>query len=227
MKHENYLLSFHGLDIGLVYNLPKNVKIFLYCYPGKPVDATNCNEASTWYMATRSTYDKKGKYMKDLKLTIGDKKYEQYCVFSGNLGKNDQNRVPDLYFEDEQKDFRTGLFNLPARFQRVFIKEKYSAIDKKLYKPGQKADIDIELLHKKLKPFTKKFVELPNEGFLTYFVNPGRLYNKKFKDIDFVVLPKPNTYFSYIDLCKKTNKQFEKTKGIPNNIIKVNAKLPF
>tara|TARA_B100000424_G_scaffold270806_1_gene271202 strand:+ start:1966 stop:2937 length:972 start_codon:yes stop_codon:yes gene_type:complete len=219
MKHEHYLMSFHGLDVGLVYNLPKNVKVFLYCYPGKPIDATNCNEASTWYMATRSNYDNKGEYMKDLKLTIGDKKYEQFCVFSGNHGKHDLNRVPDLYLEDEQKDFRSGLFNLPVRFQRVFTKEKYSSIDKKLYKPGDKADIDVELLHKKLRPFTKKYTDLPEEGFLSYFVSPNSLYNKKFKDIDFIVVPKVKTYNSYIDLCKKANKKFEKTYGIPQKEI--------
>jgi len=223
MESKHYLCSFHGMDVGLIYNLPKNVKIFLYCYPGKPVDATDCNEASTWYMATRSDYDKKGKFMKDLKLTIGPKKYKnykQYCVFSGDMGKYDLNRIPDLYFEDEDKDFRTGLFNLPAKFQRIFIKEKYSSIDKKLYKPGDKSDIDSNLLHNKLKPYTKKYKDLPESGFLSYFVEPGTLYGKKFKDIDFVVIPKSKSYFSYLELCKKTNKKIEKTKGIPNNLIK-------
>lgn len=222
MDQKHYLCSFHGMDVGLIYNLPKKVKIFLYCYPGKPVDATDCNEASTWYMATRDNYDKKGKFMKDLRLTIGPKKfknYKQYCVFSGDLGRKDLNRIPDLYFEDEDRDFRTGLFNLPAQFERVFIKEKYSSIDKKLYKPGDKAKIDTNILHKKLKPYTKKYVDLPDEGFLTYFIQPGELLKKKLKNIDFVVVPKTKTYFSYLDLCKRTNKKVDKIKGIPNNLI--------
>ena len=105
MKQKEYLISFHGLDVGLIYNLPLNIRVYMYCYPGKPVDATNCNEATTWYMATKSKYDIKGTYMKDLKLTIGDNKYQQLCVFSGNLTEENMNRIPDLYFEDDIGDF--------------------------------------------------------------------------------------------------------------------------
>ena len=39
----------------------------------------------------------------------------------------------------------------------------------KFYKPG--IIYYVNQLHKKLKPFIKK--ELPEDGFTTYFVNPG------------------------------------------------------
>ncbi|VVU94465.1 hypothetical protein CPAV1605_187 [seawater metagenome] len=204
-------MSFHGMDVGLVYNLPKNVRVFMYCFAGKPVDAADWNEALTWYVATmdESKYDKHGKFMKRLTLTLdSDKKNSkcaQYCVFSGNLAKYDLNRIPDLFLEDEDTSFKTGLFNLPAKFDRLFLKDKYSSVDDKFYKPGDKGSINIETLHKKIKPFTKKNKDLPYDGFLAYFVNPGS-FKYKFKDLDFVVIPKSRNYNSYIDLCRKTNK---------------------
>ena len=162
MKYTNYLMSFHGMDIGLIYNLPKNVRVYMYCFAGKQVDAADWNEAITWYTATMNEekYDKEGKFMKKLTLTLDSNnpksKCAQYCVFSGNLVNFDLNRIPDLYLEDEKYSFKSGLYNLPARFERIFLKDKYSSIDDKFYKPGDKASISVNQLHKKLKPFIKK-----------------------------------------------------------------------
>lgn len=220
MKHEHYLMSFHGLDIGLTYALPKNVRVFMYCYPGKPIDATECNESLTWYVATMNDYDDDAKYLKQLRLTIGDDKYQQLCAFSGNLCKEKMNMVPDLYLEDERSDFRTGLYHLPARFDRVFIRDKYSSVDNTFYKAGQRSKLDIQLMHQKLKPYIKKNAELPNQGFYTYFINPGSMDKIKYKDLDFVIVPQPRYFFSYFDLCKRTGKPFEHTKGIPQYIVK-------
>lgn len=211
MKHKNYLMSFHGLDIGLVYNLPKNVRVFMYCFSGKEVDAADWNEAVTWYTATldEKKYDKKGKFMEKLTLTLDSNnpksKCSQYCVFSGNLSKYDMNRIPDLYLEDEDYNFKTGLYQMPARFQRIFLKDKYSSIDNKHYKPGDKSKIDVKTFNSKIKPFIKKKKNLPDEGFLTYFVNPGSL-SQKIHKLDFVVVPIPKYFNSYIDLTRKTQK---------------------
>ena len=116
---DTYLLSFHGLDIGLVYNLPTNVRVYMYCSPGKPISAEVVNEARTWKIATMPRYDKKGKFMTDLKLREdGPGKEHFYCVFSGNLIEENMNRVPDLYFEEEDdQDFRTGLYPSTMSFQ--------------------------------------------------------------------------------------------------------------
>lgn len=231
MKFKNYLMSFHGMDIGLVYNLPKNVRVFMYCFPGKPVDAADWNEALTWYVATmdEEKYDKEGKFMKRLTLTLdSDKKNSkcaQYCVFSGNLANDDLNRIPDLFLEDEESDFKTGLYKLPIKFQRIFLKDKYSSIDDKFYKPGDKVDIDIKTLHQKIKPFTKKNKDLPYDGFLAYFVNPGS-FEYKFKDLDFVVVPKSKSYYSYIDLCRKTNKPILGINIKKSRLDKLNSKDP-
>lgn len=211
MKHKNYLMAFHGLDIGLVYNLPKNVRVFMYCFSGKEVDAADWNEAATWYTATldEKKYDKEGKFMEKLTLTLDsskpNSKCAQYCVFSGNLSKHDMNRIPDLFLEDEQYNFKTGLYNLPARFQRIFLKDKYSSVDNKYYKPGDKSKIDVKTFNTKIKPFIKKNKDLPDDGFLTYFVNPGSL-NQKINKLDFVVVPDPKYFNSYIDLERKTKK---------------------
>ena len=213
MKHIHYLMSFHGMDIGLVYNLPRNVRIYLYCYPGKQVDATDCNEAFTWYIGTNNNYDDKGKYMKDLKLTIGKSKYQQYCVFSGNLVDENMNRIPDLLFEDEYSDFRTGLFELPVKFNRVFIKDKYSSVDKKLYKPGDIQELDVNKFHNKLKPYIKKNKQIIDDGFISYFITPSTL-NINYKKLDFIIVPQVETYNSHIDLCYKTGAPIQK-KGIP------------
>ena len=45
-----------------------------------------------------------------------------------------------------------------------------------------------------------------DKGFLSYFINPGSA-RFKYKDLDFVVVPKSKYYNSYIDLCRKTNNQ--------------------
>jgi hypothetical protein len=211
MKYKNYLMSFHGMDVGLIYNLPKNVRVFMYCFAGKTIDAADWNESLTWYVATmdEKKYDKEGRFMKKLTLTLDSdnpkSKCAQYCVFSGNLSHYDMNRIPDLYLEDENKDFKTGLYQLPARFERVFLKDKYSSIDDKFYKPGDKSSINVQQLHNKIKPFIKKKQELPKEGFIAYFVNPGS-FRFRYKDLDFIVVPKSRYYNSYIDLSRKTNK---------------------
>jgi hypothetical protein len=89
----------------------------MYCSPGKPISAEVVNEARTWKIATMPRYDKKGKFMTDLKLREdGPGKEHFYCVFSGNLMEENMNRVPDLYFEEEDdQDFRTGLYHLRCR----------------------------------------------------------------------------------------------------------------
>lgn len=230
MKYKNYLMSFHGLDIGLIYNLPKNVRVYMYCFAGKEVDAADWNEAATWYMATldESKYDKHGKFMEKLTLTLDSdnpkSKCAQYCVFSGNLSNYNMNRIPDLYLEDELYNFKTGLYQLPAQFDRIFLKDKYSAIDNKYYKPGDRASIDVKMFNKKIKPFIRKKKELPNEGFLTYFINPGSI-NKSIKNTDFVVVPKKKYFNSYLDLSRKTNKPLIDLKetNINKDPIKLNS----
>ena len=130
------------------------------------------------------------------------------------------NRVPDLYLEDERSDFRTGLYHLPARFERVFIRDKFSSVDNRFFKAGEKSKIDSTILHQKLKPFTRKNAQLPDKGFLNYFINPGELDNMKYKNLDFVIVPRPRFYYSYYDLCKKTGRPFDTTPGIPQDIVK-------
>lgn len=202
----HYLLCFHGMDVGLVYNLPRKVRVFMYGFPGKAMEATDCNEATTWYMATNSKYDEDGKFMEDLRLTIGDKRYEQYCVFSGDLTSADANRVPDLFFEDEARIFRTGLFELPARFKRVFLKESYSSVDKRFYKPGDQRKLNVQTLHEALEPITKKGAKFPKKGFVTYFLEPGKIGNRRLKSLNFVLVPQPKYYHSYLDLCRSAGK---------------------
>ena len=154
---KEYLLSFHGTDSGLIYNLPKNVRVLLYCQQGKELSACDVNEARTWYIATTKFRDPEGKFLKSLKIyDDGDTLAKQYCVFSGNLWRENLNRIPDILLDDEQNDFRTGLFTMPVRFNRIFLKNYYSETDKKMYRPGQISEIKTSRISSKVKTIYKK-----------------------------------------------------------------------
>lgn len=210
--HETYLVSFHGMDIGKIYNLPRNVRVYMYCYPDKAITANFENEARTWEIATSQNIDREGKFMTKLKIYDDDlDKKVPYCVFSGNLKENDLNRVPDLYFEDEEGDFKTGLYHLPCKFKRVFIKNHFSSVDKKSYNPGDIEELNSSILNKKLKELANSKGEAT--GFLKYFLEPSSLNRKKYSDLSFVVVPDSTTYESYSDLLKKTPRsQIKNTK---------------
>ena len=198
---KEYLLSFHGTDSGLIYNLPKNVRVLLYCQHGKELSACDVNEARTWYVATTKFRDPAGKFLKALKIfDDDDPKDRQYCVFSGNLWRENLNRIPDILLDDEQNDFRTGLFTMPVRFNRIFLKNYYSQTDKKMYRPGQVSQIKPEEFHQKLKPYTKKKAELPHRGFLSYFIRPIELKKKPYGGLDFVIVPNADFYKSHSEL---------------------------
>jgi hypothetical protein len=204
---KEFLLSFHGTDEGLVYNLPKNVRVLLYCQHGKELSACDVNESRTWYVATTPYRDPEGKYLKALRVYDDEKpgRSKQYCVFSGNLYEENLNRIPDILLDDEQNDFRTGLFEMPARFQRVFLRDHYSKTDQKTYRPGQITDIDTKLFHESVKPYTKPNAELPKKGFMTYFIRPGDLSRRPYGSLDFVIVPKPEHYRSHSELKALTN----------------------
>lgn len=211
--HESYLASFHGLDVGLIYNIPKNVRIYMYCVPGKPISAEIVNEARTWDIATLPDYDRQGKFMTNLLLRQDGPSVEwPYCVFSGNLVEEDMNRVPDLYFEDDEEgDFRTGLFHLPASFRRVFLRDHFSGVDQKLYQAGDIEELNSEILHNCL---LKQSRSEKVSGFLHYFLEPSTLKKKRYEKLPFVVVPNSQCYESYNTLLN-TQKP---SKVAPNRI---------
>ena len=208
---ETYLASFHGLDIGLVYNLPSNVRIYLYCTPGKPVSAEIVNEARTWGIATLPEYDAEGKFMTRLFLrSLSKGKESPYCVFSGNLVAENMNRVPDLYFEEEENgDFRTGLYHLPVNFRRVFLRDHYSSVASRRYQAGDIEELDRNVLSRKL---AKQSHDDEASGFLYYFLSPSGLRQKRYANLSFVVVPSQVGYESYTTLFR-TRKQ----KSVPES----------
>lgn len=203
MSFQNYLLSFHGADIGKIYNLPKNVRVYMYCFPNKPITANHANEARTWQIATQDHYDPRGRFMTRLKVYDDELDTKvPYCVFSGNLMEDDLNRVPDLCFEDEEGDFRTGLYHLPARFRRVFVKNCRSR--GRSYNPGDIEELDSRVLNQTFKKVADtSSVDESATGFARYFLEPGTLEKKKYKDLTFVVIPHSDTYQSYLDLAHR------------------------
>lgn len=232
-NHKSYLLSFHGTDIGLSYNLPQNVRVILYCLPGKEVSAVDINEIRTWKVATTSTRDAHGKYLAALKIYWDNKKYPlQYCVFSGNLKKQQLHKIPDLLLDTEFNDFKTGLFQLPVRFQRVFLKDHYSITDKRYYQPGEVSAINVKKLHKQLKLLDAKLNrndEIYDKSFMAYLLKPGQLNKKKYSTLNFVVVPNSKYYSSYSKLKTDTSKITRpsianstnaKDKQVVKNIIK-------
>lgn len=204
---KEFLLSFHGTDCGLTYNLPKNVRVLLYCKHGQELSACDVNESRTYYVATTKHRDPEGEFLKMLKIMEDDSpKQQQFCVFSGNLWEENLNRMPDILLDEERNDFRTGLFTMPVRFNRIFLRDHYSKTDKKTYRPGEVTPIKPEIFHQQLKPFTKKKAELPEKGFLTYFIRPAQLAKKSYSSLDFVIVPDNQYFHSHSELKKLTKK---------------------
>lgn len=225
MKHNlaHYLLSSHGTDLGMVMVLPKNVRVYMYCYSGVPVSAEDKNEVRTWYMATKPRYDDHGKYMKELRLNhINGKQCDQYCVFSGNLGDQDMNRIPDLLLEEERDVFHTGLYRLPVRYNRTFLRD-HDTLDRKRYRAGQVAKISVARFHQKLRPFLDTD-SLPDRGFLPYFISPSTIKHKPYSSLAFVVSPNPAFHRSFSSMYDETRRG-RKIKHYPNTKSKASRKV--
>ena len=202
--YKEFLLSFHGTDCGLIYNLPKNVRVLLYCKHGEELSACDVNETRTYYVATTKYRDPKGHFLKMLKVMDDTPHQQQFCVFSGNLWKENLNRMPDILLDEERNDFRTGLFTMPVRFNRIFLRDHYSKTDKKTYHPGEVTPIEPEIFHQQLKPFTHKKTKLPRRGFLTYFIRPFQLDKKSYASLDFVIVPENQHFSSHSELKELT-----------------------
>lgn len=198
----HYMLSSHGVDVGMVYNLPKHVRVIMHCKPGKEVSAEDFNEARTWYVASKTYHDKKGAYLKDLRIVDeGSKRARQFCVFSGDHVKEDLNRLPDLMLEDEDVDFRTGVYQLPVRFTRVFLRDREEG--GKFYRAGDKEDLDPKTFNTLLEPYTRKGAKLKKGSLFSYLLEPGGLANKKYKDLQFVVVPTSRYHHSYAEMKRQ------------------------
>ena len=213
--HQDYMISFHGMDIGLVYNLPKNVRVVMYCLPGKTVSACDANEARTWYVATTPRRDLRGNYLKALKIFWDEnKKALPYCVFSGNLQKYDMNRIPDILLKPEFNDFKTGLFHLPARFNKVYLKDGICKTTGKSHQTGDIEKVDYRQFHKSIANHTNAHVNFDEHSFIHHFLRPGTLKKRRLGTLGFVVVPQTNTYWSHAKLTEATRRL--KRKSTPN-----------
>tara|TARA_B100000497_G_C7615896_1_gene369896 strand:- start:305 stop:1147 length:843 start_codon:yes stop_codon:yes gene_type:complete len=192
----------------------------MYCLPGKAVSAADVNEARTWYVASHVNRDPLGKYLKDLRVYWDeDKKPLPFCVFSGNLKDEDMNRLPDILLDTEYNDFKTGLFELPVRFQRIFLKNHYSDTEKKHFQSGDSIIVDPNKLNNALKLQSKqKHKEIKDNTFLSYLLKPGTLNTRPYSSLDFVVVPTPEYYWSYSKLLFKTGANMRKKDELPKSI---------
>lgn len=218
-RHRHYLMSFHGQDIGLQYRLPPNVRVFMHCWPGETVSAADFNEARTWFVATLPEHDAAGQYMATLALDSSEHKHQQYCCFSGDLGQ-ELDMVPDLHLQDESVDFRTGLYQLPVRLQRHFVRSHYSAVDRRLYAPGDVVPLDNRKMNLELQRYCRTGSRLPPAGFVRLLLDPAAADDICLGETGFVVLPDPRRYSSYLGICQEAEVAPPPTHGIPRNIWK-------
>ena len=191
MEFNDYLFSSHGVDLGFSYVLPKNVRVILPCMRTS-VSANDETDSKLW----SSFIDKP-----DLDLTYLDNilinnldPNRKYCVFSGNLTANKMNIIPNLFLSPEENNFKTGFIKAPLNLKRAFLKDYYSKTDNKQYLSGEIVDLDMMELKRKLDNPDSNFAD---KGFMRYFINPGRLNNMEFKDLNFIILNDPNNYKSF------------------------------
>ena len=197
-RHRDYLLSFHGTDIGLTYELPPNVRVLMYCLPGKAVSACDANEARTWAVATDPHLDAAGSYLRGLRVFWDeDRKPLPYCVFSGNLRDQGLHRLPDVMLDTEFNDFKTGLFQLPARFDKVMLKDQHGATPEEHHQPGDVVRISSKRMHRALRRHTRAHAELDDDSFLHNFIRPGALGDRPLNTLSYVVVPRSRYYCSH------------------------------
>ena len=104
--------------------------------------------------------------------------------------------VPDLIFEDEDEDFRTGLYNLPARFQRTFLNDTLE--NNILYQTGETEDVNVQQLHRRIEKYVLD--DAPEitrrDELLSTLISPKSIKSVRYNRLGYALTPKPETYYS-------------------------------
>jgi hypothetical protein len=215
-----YFVSSHGIDIGKVYNLPKDVRVLMICESGKLCSAGDDQEALLWEACF--TCDDNDVYMDKL---------HKYCVYSGNT--TNANRVPDLILEEEPNTFFSGVCQTPFDLNVIMTHPRCSTSASgrgnvaKVKEFGEIKPLDknhmIELLHNVANKYTT-IDSIPDEAskeFLRYFIRPHEQNEKKIKDLRYLLLPKEDTYYSFFNIAEQLGKTHDCNNNILNEKIKI------
>lgn len=164
----NYFINAHGNEIG-TFELPKNVKVIMLCHQGA-FDACVQNELRLWSSVMNGLGEDLTEFIHNYNSTKSptDPTRTELCLFTPNHNMNyihslgmiefpniveqlfDNGQCPNLEFSSEHKRFRTGVYELPAKFNRVYISDyvstKRGSRENKIIKAGTIEQVNINEL---------------------------------------------------------------------------------
>jgi hypothetical protein len=135
------LISAHGKQDDTVFELPKNVRVVLMCQP----ETVSCAIRNDLIQFLISSYPFGSNlsiinYLSNL--FDHQTTNSQFCIYSGNIPNH--KIIPNIVFVGENKKFRSGIFNLPIKFQRIFIEDYVSKTENTRFSPGDIINIDMK-----------------------------------------------------------------------------------
>lgn len=191
-----YFISSHGIDIGKIFNLPRDVRVLMICETGTYCSAGNTEEAKFWSACLKE--DTNDEYMKEL---------DKYCIYSGNT--TTYNRIPDLILSYEPSSFFSGVFKTPFDLNVIITKSRCSEGERKGFSVKEFGEITkldslhvIDLLQKVKQKGEIKFNNLADTEFIEYFLRPAKQKNKKIDELLFLLLPNVKTFYSLYNVSE-------------------------
>lgn len=197
MNKNTYFLSSHGIDIGMIYSLPKDVRVIMHCTSGEVVSACNLYEAALWHASLDN-------HSNDEYLKVLDN--YQYCVYSGNLPEEQMNRIPDLILSQETQNFVTGLYESGVNYNVVITAPRCSeGVKGNIKEFGEITKLDKNYLKKNFKIIMDKggkIDSLPqgDQDFVNYFLRPVNQKNTSIEKLKFLILPEQPKFKSFYSL---------------------------
>ncbi len=270
---QDYFINAHGATIGN-FELPYNVRILMLCSENK-MTACSQNEFNIFSTITQP-YGEKLENLNKLynETNIDDtqilKSYYKLCVFSPNFNpdyliknnillKDDRELFlegtkgvsrlcPNLVLTPEYIYFRSGVYNVPLNYNRIYINDHIS--NNELIKAGTIQKIDTNILFKK-KLQDKKRGKIPLNRLEQLIVRPIPSYKSTSKgsyalaeatqfinkhqntinnilknvlSLDSIVVPNPHKYMPLNSIYKPTQ---SRTLTLEDVAIELSNKHPF
>jgi hypothetical protein len=187
-----YFISSHGVDIGKIYVLPKDVKILMICETGTMCMADDKEEAKLWKACMMDPANESS-------LKILDK----YCVYDGNTLNN---RIPDLILSEESHKFFSGIFEAPFSGNVIMTKSRCGFKEKYVKQFGEIKPLDNNYMIKLFDQIIKgeKITDPTSQEFINYFFRPGVQKSETIDKLLFLIAPNPNKYYSFFDILEQT-----------------------
>jgi len=235
-NYSDFFVNAHGQPIDDPFELPRNVRIIMLCAENV-FTAADYNEIKLWHISAEQYGSHLEKFNEKYNCFKTSQNLDtKICVFRSNKdierwfksrisNYNDNKPVvdffnktdlcPNLQLTPESVKFRTGIFNIPLKFNRIYLNDYKSTTKNEIKKTGTIEsinwnDTNDKRLHEKCenkKPlnrlekliiqpipqFFKSLYNIPNEE-VKHFIDENINIYKNIITLNSVVLPDSNNY---------------------------------